>query len=85
MLIFLFLLVPVIDLREWFTGAHRKDTINYSQVLMQAPRLTTEIELNSFIAIFHSMSTYQNKFGSTSLSLNLYAVAVLVGPSSQPR
>ena len=78
-------IVPVIDLREWFTGARRNEPLRLDTLLMQAPRLNTEVDLNSLVAVFHSMGTYHNKMGSTSLSLNLYAVAVLVGPSAQSR
>ena len=76
--------VPVWDLRPWFMGPKRKESLDAHSMMNQtSPRTDLDLPGDSIVGILHSISFYDRNSSSSvdtipALSLNVLGAVLLV-------
>ena len=74
---YIILLVPIFDLREYFTGDLKRKEYNLMEIIYSAPLYTEEVPEDAIVGVMFSMSAFMNRDEELQTSMNIYGVMLL--------
>ena len=74
----------IFDVREWFQGAKKGESLDWPALLPKAPVMRNcEVPDNSLVGVIHGVGCW-GKEGDYMVNLNLFAVVLAMSPGYRP-